>query len=246
MNRLTVREFIAAIRRLPADPPVVDPRKWYRTQKEHWLGWLGEYNTGGAYGRKAGMNRKARFAYNHIVEPKMLLWLISAARVRPGLVRAARSDAASKGSMQAQSAAIRNQVPWEVVAAVLWPEMRVARTVPQLVWAIERLPSGPPARKIGVWYTTQKEHWLGWLGEYNTGGAYGRKPGQNRDARYAYNHIANPEMLLWLASAAGVSPSRIKAGRNAAARKVTMPAQAGAVRYHVPWDEIEAKLWPRS
>lgn len=246
MNRVTVHQLIAAIRRLPADRPVVNPRKWYRTQKEHWLGWLAEYNTRGAYGRKAGMNRDARFAYNHIVEPKMLLWLISAAGVRPGLVRAARKATAERKSMMAQSAAIRRKVPWEEIEGRLWPAKRVAKAVPQLLRAIQRLPSGPPVRKTGVWYTTQKEHWLGWLKEYNTVGAYGRKPGQNRDARYAYNHIVNPKMVLWLASAAGISPSRIKAARNAAARQKTMPAQVGAVRNHVPWEEIEARLWPTS
>jgi len=120
-GRITVQEFIAAIRRLPADQPVVDPRKWYRTQKEHWLGWLAEYNTRGAYGRKPRMNRDARFAYNHIVEPKMLLWLISAAGVRPGLVRAARREAGEKKSMMAQSAAIRRRVPWEEIEGRLWP-----------------------------------------------------------------------------------------------------------------------------
>ena len=30
----------------------------------------------------AGTQRDARFAYNHIVEPKMLLWLIEAAGVK--------------------------------------------------------------------------------------------------------------------------------------------------------------------
>lgn len=119
-GRITIQEFIAAIHRLPADRPVVDPRKYYRTQKEHWLGWLGEYNTRGAYGRKAGMNRDARYAYNHVVEPKMLLWLISAAGVRPGLVWAARRDAAEQKSMMAQSAAIRARVSWEEIEGRLW------------------------------------------------------------------------------------------------------------------------------
>jgi hypothetical protein len=41
-----------------------------------------EYDGPGAYGRIAGKQRDARFAYNHIVEPKMLLWLIKAAGVK--------------------------------------------------------------------------------------------------------------------------------------------------------------------
>jgi hypothetical protein len=68
------------------------------------------------------MNRDARYAYNHIVEPKMLLWLIPAAGVKPALVRAARAAAKGPRTMMAQSAAVRRVVPWEIVEAALWPE----------------------------------------------------------------------------------------------------------------------------
>jgi len=40
----------------------------------------------------------------------------------------------------------------------------------------------------GVWYTSQKEHWLGWLSEYNGPGAYDRKIWRGRSAKFAYNH----------------------------------------------------------
>lgn len=79
---ISIREFIHKIECLPSDEPVHDPRVWYMTQKEHWLDWLREYDGPGAYGRMAGTQRDARFAYNHIVEPKMLLWLIEAAGVK--------------------------------------------------------------------------------------------------------------------------------------------------------------------
>jgi len=120
----TVRQLRAAILGLPADPPVIDPGVWYKTQKEHWRGWL-KYYTGGAYGRKPGMNRDTRYAYNHIVEPKMLLWLIPAAGVSPAIVRAAQAAAAkAPNTMMSQSAALRRVVPWEIVEAVLWrPKM---------------------------------------------------------------------------------------------------------------------------
>jgi hypothetical protein len=38
-----------------------------------------------------------------------------------------------------------------------------------------------------VWYSTQKEHWLGWLKEYDGPGYYGRKK-RHRSAEFAYNH----------------------------------------------------------
>jgi hypothetical protein len=118
--RITIRQFILAIRKLPSDKPIVS-HKWYLTQKEHWLGWLDEYNGGGAYGRKPRMNRDAAFAYNHIVEPKMLLWIISAANVSPKLVKAARRDTKDRASMPRKSALVRKHVPWDVIAGALWP-----------------------------------------------------------------------------------------------------------------------------
>jgi hypothetical protein len=48
----------------------------YTTQKEHWLGWLSEYNGPGYYGRKNSC-RSAEFVYNHIVCPPMVLWLLA-------------------------------------------------------------------------------------------------------------------------------------------------------------------------
>ena len=117
---ISINKFIRAIRRLPSDKPIDNPKKWYRTQKEHWIGWLSEYHGPGAYERKTEKNRDARFAYNHIVEPKMLLWLIEAGGVNPSLVSAARHESAKEQSMQRQSAVIRRHVPWEVVAEALW------------------------------------------------------------------------------------------------------------------------------
>ena len=119
--RVTIRQFIRAIERLSADTPIVNPKKWYLTQKEHWLGWLGEYNSRGAYGRIAGRNRDARFAYNHVVQPEMLLWLIAAAGVSRSAVRAARVGAAGAETMQRQSGSIRARVSWAVVYEALWP-----------------------------------------------------------------------------------------------------------------------------
>lgn len=120
VERAAVLQLIQAIRMLKADSPVKRPGIWYVTQKQHWLGWLAEYNTRGAYGRIPGKNRDARFAYNHVVEPLMLVWLISAAGVPRKLVREAKDDAARRKTMMAQSAAIRRRVPWEVVAGRLW------------------------------------------------------------------------------------------------------------------------------
>src|SRR5216683_7276557 len=64
-------------------------------------------------------------------------------------------------------------------------------------------------RSEGVWYRSQKEHWLGWLSEYDGPGAYGRKTSVVRSAEFAYNHVVCPPMILWLGETSGVKPSLI-------------------------------------
>ena len=116
---VSVAALARAIRRLPSDRPSPEPKKWYLTQKEHWLGWLREYAGPGAYGRRAGGRRTAEVVYNRIVEPKMLVWLIKAARVAPALRRSADRSAARAVTMASKSAAIRRHVPWPVVATAI-------------------------------------------------------------------------------------------------------------------------------
>lgn len=120
VQSVSIAKFIRAIRALPSDKPQVTPGKWYRTQKEHWLGWLSEYHGPGAYGRAGTGSRDAQFAYNHIVEAKMLLWIIEAAEVNPKLVRMARRSAAGTTSLTQKSAAVRKHVPWQELSKTLF------------------------------------------------------------------------------------------------------------------------------
>lgn len=117
---ISIAQFIQAIRKLQPDTPVNDPRTWYKTQKEHWLGWLSEYHGPGAYGRKSEKRRDAKYAYNHIVDFKMLLWLAEAAGVEPNLVRQARSSAKQANTLMAKSAAVRRHISWETLSTALW------------------------------------------------------------------------------------------------------------------------------
>lgn len=119
-NRVSVKKLLSAVRNLPIEKPAVYPGKRYQTQKEHWIGWLSEYVGPGAYNRKTGTSRDARYAYNHIVDPDMLLWLIEAAGVDENLVSQAKYDSSQGTSMMQQSAIIRRIVPWDVVALALW------------------------------------------------------------------------------------------------------------------------------
>ena len=120
-DRISVRSLAIAIRRLRTDPPVRDPHKWYLTQQEHWLGWLSEYHSPGAYGRQTGVKRDARYAYNHIVQPEMLLYLAKAAGVDRKLLGAATRACAKNRALVQKSSAIQGIIPWEIVAAALWP-----------------------------------------------------------------------------------------------------------------------------
>ncbi len=78
---IPVSRLILAIQALPDGPTIDNPKIWYRTYKEFWLGWLNEYHGPGAYGRTGDPGRRdARFAYNHLVNPDALVWLVGAAR----------------------------------------------------------------------------------------------------------------------------------------------------------------------
>jgi ASCH domain len=119
VENYSIPEFIHAIQRLPADKPKDNPKVRYKTQKEHWLCWLKEYDGPGAYDRIPGQGRDARYAYNHIVCHKMLLWIIEAAGLSSDLVENARRAAEKVNSMQQKSAAIRKYGPWEKLAEAL-------------------------------------------------------------------------------------------------------------------------------
>jgi hypothetical protein len=110
---MKISEFRKIINALPSDEPIDQSGVWYRTQKEHWLGWLKGYHSPGAYGRITDPKRDARYAYNHIVNYKMLLWIIEAAGVDPKLVRKANRAVDPLKSLQENSKAIRSIVPWE-------------------------------------------------------------------------------------------------------------------------------------
>lgn len=95
--------------------------------------------------------------------------------------------------------------------------------------------------KNRAWYTTQKEHWLGWLSEYRGSGYYGRK-NFHRSAQFAYNHIVCPPMVLWLAEASGVAKVKVAEAKGAALSAKTLQAQSAAIRRIIPWEMIEDRL----
>lgn len=117
-------------------------------------------------------------------------------------------------------------------------------SIRRFISAIERLPSDKPHNDDSVWYSTQKDHWLGWLRAYHTEGAYGRTLSSRRDACFAYNHIINWQMLEWLIEAAGVDRKLVAAAKTAAVAPKLMQQKAAAIRRVAPWSVVAAALWP--
>jgi hypothetical protein len=110
--------------------------------------------------------------------------------------------------------------------------------------AILKLPPDPDVLRPGIWYLNQRQHWLNWLKYYHTPGAYKRQVDTRRDARYAYNHVVNPDMLLWLVDASGVERARVRAARKAvkAVEDRYLMRQAAAVRKEAPWELVHSAL----
>ncbi|MGP3789336.1 hypothetical protein [Pseudomonas sp. B392_1p] len=110
---------------------------------------------------------------------------------------------------------------------------------------IERLPSDesvPHGTQGYAHYTTQRDHWLGWLDPNNKAGKYARSSGPSRDAKYAYNHIMEPKMLLWLISASGLPNSELEKAREEAQEKKAFGSKCAAIRRVVPWERIVTAL----
>ena len=92
------------------------------------------------------------------------------------------------------------------------------------------------------WYENQREHWLGWLKEYDGPGYYGRENWEV-DARSVYNRVGNPAMVLWLGEASGISTTIVKnAAADAMKLRGSFPRQCGAIRSLITWDMIEDRI----
>lgn len=130
----SIEWFIEAIRALPSDasvPTGTPGYNQYNTQKAHWLGWLDPTAGTGSYPRSARAERDAKYVYNHIVEPKLLLWLVAAAGLRADLVASARASAEAATTMPGKSAAVRRQVPWATVCEALLHNSEANATQPR-------------------------------------------------------------------------------------------------------------------
>ena len=95
----------------------------------------------------------------------------------------------------------------------------------------------------GAWYGSQKEHWIGWLSEYDSPGAYGRETKVLRDASYAYNRIQCAPMLFWLSAALGAPQAQLDSAFDAVVKAPRKGAsQCAALRKILTWQVVEGLL----
>jgi hypothetical protein len=115
-------------------------------------------------------------------------------------------------------------------------------SISEFIKAIELLPEDESLDRQGIWYKTQRQHWLGWLDGYYGPGAYSRK-NWKRDARFVYNHVVCPGLLLYLIRAIPLSPDIVKAAEEASEHGTTQMEKAGAIRRVAPWSMIYQALF---
>lgn len=114
-----------------------------------------------------------------------------------------------------------------------------------LAKVIAKLPAGPEVPKGTqgyAHYTTQKDHWLGWLDPDRKPVTYVRADPFGRGAKTTYNAIGEPKMLLYLIAAAGMPEAPLEEARLAARDKKALSSQCAAIRRVVPWAAMEEAL----
>lgn len=118
--------------------------------------------------------------------------------------------------------------------------------IPEFVHYLKKLEAKPPVsakhepewQEHGVWYSSQKEHVMGWMTAQMT---HGGETSYHRDnlnisARTSYNHWNNPGMALWLLEALGEDPDAVRAADEEAYNEQNKRKRSGIVRAHFPFD----------
>ncbi len=244
----SIRALLQAVRRLPAATPQSDHlyKSGYPTHRDHWIGWLKEYNGPGYYGRRH-WDRDARFVYQHLCCGPMIVWLNEAAGEDPALIRRTIKEM-QRGAPRAQTEAMiaRRFLPWERAASLLFRDY--SYSIRELLLAVRQLPAIMPQsnRLSAGGYATHRDHWIGWLKEYNGPGYYNRS-NWDRDARFVYQRLCNGHMIVWLSEAAGEDPALIKRTIRAMQRgEQSKQTKARIARSLLPWDRAASLLFKRS
>lgn len=120
MNDLAVDKFAAILEYLDPMPEITKALdKWgvkhYPNQKAHMILWfLSQEGTGGkGYTRNKG-NSSSMEAYNRLLNPGALIWMVDALGEDPAVIRQAADAAteAEKVNYRGRCAAFREVIPW--------------------------------------------------------------------------------------------------------------------------------------
>lgn len=99
----------------------------------------------------------------------------------------------------------------------------------------------------GIWYSSQREHMVGWFRAQATRGSgnYTRKT-PNRSSRSAYNRLLCVEAVLWMNEAAGVDSALVKQAAEAATKETNYRSRCAAARRYLPWESLYFRLTEKS
>lgn len=111
-------DLLTAIERLPTNAT-----SHQRSYKKDWLGWLSNYYDPS----RATPDRSAKFIFNALNAPEWIIWLAVATGVDHDLIDKAALAIDRKQFRPTQAAAVRDILPWELVAEHLaHPKARAA------------------------------------------------------------------------------------------------------------------------
>ncbi|MGJ5088591.1 hypothetical protein ACQR06_23935 [Bradyrhizobium sp. HKCCYLRH1065] len=123
--------------------------------------------------------------------------------------------------------------------------MKSLYTIAQLMTAIEGLSARTPLSDelpLPTGHVNFRSQWLAWLSEYLTPGYYDRNNAVD-DAKWAYNHLGNGKMIVWLNEAAGEDSRIIRATIVAMEEREPPQTRASYARRVLPWESAAGLLF---
>ena len=104
----------------------------------------------------------------------------------------------------------------------------------------------PISNTLPAKHGSHRTHWMGWLGEYEGPGYYGRKRERSRSAKYIYQHLHCAPMVIWLAELAGVDGRRLRLAVRKSVPQPKLykdsPSAAAMARRILPWTLVHQHL----
>lgn len=90
-------------------------------------------------------------------------------------------------------------------------------------------------QKQGVWYSSQREHMVGWFRSQSTlGGGNSTRSTPNRSAKTAYNRLLSPGGLIWIGDTLGADPVLVQSAAEAAVAEPEYRKRCAAIRAILP------------